>query len=446
MRRAPHSALLLAAVLMQAGCVAFSEAPPAGRLPESVLAQPERFVLVTLRNDPAMVASRAGSTPRGYDTASVYAAGSRARSIARALARKHSLREVSAWPIAPMDVHCILFELPADTTRASALAELAREPEVQLAQPLNTFHAAASDEKTRYNDPYVDLQRSLTQMAVPAAHRWSRGKGVKVAIVDTGVSTHHPDLRGRVVGTRNFIDSDRARFESDRHGTEVAGIIAALADNREGIVGVAPEVQILAFKACWQLRIDADAAVCNSFTLAQGLAAAIEADADVINLSLAGPADELLAELVAHAVRRGIVVVGAASPAETASGFPALVPGVLAVDVARPRTSSLQTFYAPGEDVLTLTPDGGYGFASGSSLATAHVSGVVALLLSRARVLDGEGVRKLLATSSQRIATPIGEFSSINACAALAEMLSLGPCPQDSPQAVALRSAAPRAH
>ncbi len=445
MRRTSGRALLLAALLAQSGCVAFSEAPPAGRLPDAVLAQPERFILVTLRNDSAMLASRASSTPRGYDTASAYAAGSRARSIARALARKHSLRQVSAWPIAPMDVHCILFELPADVPRASALAELAREPDVQLAQPLNTFRAAASDQRLPYNDPYVDLQRSLAQMAVPAAHRWSRGRGVKVAVIDTGVSTRHPDLRGRVSATRNFIDADRSRFESDRHGTEVAGIIAALADNREGIVGVAPEVQILAYKACWQLRIDADAAVCNSFTLAQGLAAAIEADADVINLSLAGPADELLADLVAHAVRRGIVVVGAASSADPASGFPAMVSGVLAVDVARPRTSSMQTFYAPGEDVLTLTPDGGYGFASGSSLATAHVSGVVALLVSRAHVLDGEGARKLLATSIQRIATPMGELSSINACAALAEMLSLGPCPQQ-PQAVALRSTATRAH
>ena len=154
-----------------------------------------------------------------------------------------------------------MFELPGDAERETVLAQLRREPAVRVAQPLQTFATATAT--ATYNDPYVDLQRSLQQMAIPAAHRWSRGRGVKVAVIDTGVDTHHPDLAGRISESRNFIDADEANFERDRHGTSVAGLIAALAGNSEGIVGVAPEVALIALKACWQIDPSSDAAVCS---------------------------------------------------------------------------------------------------------------------------------------------------------------------------------------
>ena len=111
----------------------------------------------------------------------------------------------------------------------------------------------------KYNDPYVGLQRGFQQMDVAEAHPWSRGEGVKVAIIDTGADIRHPDLRGNIAAAANFVDSDDAQFQRDRHGTEMAGVIAAVANNREGIVGVAP-ARAFVFKACWQARADADAA------------------------------------------------------------------------------------------------------------------------------------------------------------------------------------------
>jgi hypothetical protein len=373
---------------------------------------------------------RNASSVRGYDAAVPYTASARSRAVARSLARTYGLREVTSWPIAAIRIHCIVFELPPATAREAVLARLANDPNVRHAQPLNAF-VTASSANGGYNDPYADLQRSLREMAIPAAHRWSRGRGVSVAVIDTGIDTRHPDLAGRVRASFNFVDRDRARFDRDRHGTEVAGIIAALADNSVGIVGVAPEVELLAIKACRQLHPDADAAVCNSLTLAQGLAAAIDARADLVNLSVIGPADPLLAELIAETARRGIIVVGAA-------GFPARVGDLIAVDAARPRSTSVEHFYAPGDDIFTLTPTGGYGFASGSSLATAHVSGVVALLLSRAPKLQAADVRRLLAAATLRLDTPLGELRSVNACAALAEMLAQGPCPAPASGVVAL--------
>jgi subtilisin family serine protease len=173
--------------------------------------------------------------------------------------------------------------------------------------------------------------------------------------------------------------------------------------------------------------------VCNSFTLAQGLAAAIDAGAQVINLSLAGPSDPLLEELVSVADRTGVIVVGAVPPSGSAQsdapGFPAHAPGVIAVDISRPGSPPSADIQAPGDDIFTLTPAGGYGFASGSSLATAQVSGVVALLLSRQPRLTSGQVRTLLRDATERVPTPQGELASLNACAALAAMLGEGPCP-----------------
>jgi subtilisin family serine protease len=74
-----------------------------------------------------------------------------------------------------------------------------------------------------------------------------------VAIIDTGIDTRHPDLAGRTLLTRNYIDDDAAAFRGDRHGTQIAGLIAAAANNGIGIVGVAPDVRLLAYKATGRL-------------------------------------------------------------------------------------------------------------------------------------------------------------------------------------------------
>jgi hypothetical protein len=427
------AARLACVALLLAGCSSLmaGNAPDVDDATLAMRASPERYILVTVENEPAAMQTRAGSTTRGYDTAVRYKVSSRARTTVRELASTYDLREVRSWPIPALRVHCIVFELPGDAEREAVLTKLRDEPGVRVAQPLQTFATASTP--TPYNDPYLDLQSSLLQMGIPAAHRWSRGRGVKVAVIDTGIDTHHPDLAGRISETRNFIDSDQERFERDRHGTSVAGLIAALAGNSEGIVGVAPEVKVIALKACWQLESTSDAAVCNSFTLAQGLAAAIDAGANIINLSIAGPSDPLLEELVSVADRGGVVVVGAAPPAGavmagTSAGFPASVPGVIAVDSSRPRSSASNYIHAPGDDIFTLAPAGEYGFASGSSLATAQVSGVVALLLSRQRHLTSDQVRTLLTGATERVPTPDGELASLNACAALAAMLGEEPC------------------
>src|SRR6185295_2359873 len=270
-----------------------------------------------------------------------------------------------------------------------------------------------------YNDPYADLQRGFVEIDAARAHQSARGQGVRIALIDTGVDTAHPDLQGRIASTRDFVDGNAARFGSDRHGTEVAGVIGAVANNRQGIVGVAPQAMLAVYKACWQRGVaEGGGARCNSFTLAQALGASIDDGARIINLSLGGPDDELLGRLVGYALSHGRIVIGAMPPDGKPGGFPSGIPGVIAVDASGTpgRAGSLQ---APGRDILTLEPGGGYDFSSGSSLAAAHASAVAALMLEAAPGMDAATLRAALERSRSG--------GSINACAALAGLGKPGP-------------------
>jgi subtilisin family serine protease len=257
------------------------------------------------------------------------------------------------------------------------------------------------------------MQRGFRDIDAAGAQQWSRGEHVRVAIIDTGLDAKHPDFGGRVVIQRNFIDRDAARFGQDRHGTAVAGIISASANNSQGIVGVAPGVELVALKACWQLG-ESEAARCNSLTLAQALVAAMDERVKIVNLSLTGPSDPLLNLLVAAGAARGIIFVGAAPAGADPSGFPASAPHMITVDSSENGKARDGVLRAPGRDVVTLVPGGRYDFLSGASLATAHVTGAIALLLAKAPKLDSDAVYGLLSRSSSSV--------SINACAAMAEL------------------------
>jgi subtilisin family serine protease len=342
----------------------------------------------------------------------------------RDLARQYSLTEVAAWPIAPLRVHCGVFRIPPDGSREALLAQLAKEPRVRLVQPMNDFASSTQI----YNDPYLDVQRGFRDIDAAGAQQWSLGEHVRVAVIDTGLDAGHPDFGGRVVVQRNFIDRDASRFGQDRHGTAVAGVISASANNSLGIVGVAPAAEVLAFKACWQLQADGEAARCNSLTLAQALVAVIDEHADVVNLSLTGPHDPLLNALVAAGSARGIIYVGAAPSGADPDGFPGGAPGMIAVDSAETGKQRGGVLRAPGRDVVTLVPGGRYDFLSGSSLAAAHVTGVVALLLARDHTLDSNAVYGLLSRSVS-VDAATADHGSINACAAMAELTKSRHCP-----------------
>jgi subtilisin family serine protease len=423
--------LALAVLGLMSGCALQRAAMRAPELPDLARTDPARFVVITVRNQPAPAVPTPGSTPRGYGAAGVYGVSARTRAVTHALERDYRLREISAWPIESLRVNCIVARLPAMTSRAALIARLARDARVESVQPLNQFTTETASRA------YLPLQLNLRELGVPQAHRLSQGAAVRIAIIDTGVDYRHPDLRGRVIAHRDFIAADGGDFTGDRHGTEVAGVIAATADGGRGVLGIAPQSRLIALKACWPLRRNAAEAACDSFTLAQALQAAISAHVDIVNLSLAGPADPLLTRLIRYGMRRGIIYVGAVAPQRDGltAAFPVDIPGVLAVQCAEDEAGNSRHLLAPGDGILTLVPGGHYDFASGSSLATAEVTGIVALLLADGRRLPGAQVERILARSSRQLTTARGILTSVNACAAVADALARPGCRSSDPPA-----------
>lgn len=416
---------LLAALLLLglAGCASVPDAPVAAAAEmQAIRERPERLIVVAVANPKAGGSVAAGSTTAGYASLQPYLAGAHARQAIDDLERSHGLKQLAAWPIQALRLHCAVLELPAGVAREEMVRALSRDPRVEIVQPLQTFHGQGNTDPA-YNDPYASLQRGFAEVEAAPAHLGSRGQGVSVAIIDTGVDASHPDLQGRIASARNLVDRDAAQFGRDRHGTEVAGVIAAVANNRLGIVGIAPEATLRIYKACWQH--EGAGARCNSFTLALALAAGLDDGARVINLSLAGPSDELLGRLVKHAIAQGRIVVGAVPADGSLDGFPLGVAGVIAVDSTgrAPRGGVLE---APGRDILTLVPGGHYDFGSGSSLAAAHVSGVVALLLATREAPPPASVRALL-ERSRPSADGAGSISACGAMAALRQPVNCNP-------------------
>jgi subtilisin family serine protease len=235
---------------------------------------------------------------------------------------------------------------------------------------MNLYRAQA------HSDPLYPIQPSATTWHLDELHARSIGRQVRVAIIDSGVQQDHPDLLGKIESRQNFV-ADHADA-AERHGTEVAGIIAARADDGVGIVGIAPGARLLALRACWQES--EQATLCTSLSLALALDFAIAHDARVINLSLSGPPDRLLGRLIEVAVARGIAVVAALDRNLPGGGFPASRRGVLAVADEGGGAVAGDALLAPGHDIPTSGPPSRWYLVSGTSYAAAHVSGLMALL------------------------------------------------------------------
>jgi len=436
MRRAAVTLLMACLV----GCATQLPAREPLSVPAGNGAESERQLVVTIRDAAPSLRAAPGSTARAYSSPSTYQGSAYARRIIAALERDYALDWVAGWRIDLLNVHCAVFVAHDQATRDALIARLRQDSRIESVQAMNNF--VTSTRSTEYNDPYFSLQKGVEEIHVPGAHRWSQGKGVTVAVIDTGVDVSHPELAGRVRLTKNFVDSDADRFRMDRHGTAVAGVIAAVTNNHQGIVGVAPASQLFALKACWQEKADTPA-VCNTLTLAEALAFAIEKRAQVINLSLTGPRDPLLARLVGRAIEQGILVLGAAALPDSEEGFPVGIAGVIAVADAdsddhvtsgslRPTANTTPMrplIVAPGREVLTLAPGGSYDYVSGASISAAMVSGVVALLLERSdRLREGE-VRALLERTG--LANSDQSRRLVDACNAVASIVHAQACTSD---------------
>ena len=331
--------------------------------------------------------------------------------IAEAIAGEYGLRVIDNWPMPSLGVDCFVMEVQGNVAPSSLAEQLAADPRVESAQVVNQFTGLA------YNDPLYPLQPSATAWHLSDLHRISTGKQVRIAQVDSGVETDHPDLAGQIAQARDFVGTGDGGAE--QHGTAVAGIVVARPDNGIGIAGIAPEASLFALRACWEGSGHEGRASCSSFTLAKALEFAIDENAQVINLSVGGPRDRLLERLLDVALSRGATVVAAVEPG-VGNSFPASHPGVLAIAAAGGQDSTAAFLVAPGQDVPTTLPGRRWGLVSGSSFAAAHVTGLVALLRALSPDLQPQQLRQALAPealSSLATDRPL----TVDACAAVAK-------------------------
>jgi subtilisin family serine protease len=347
--------------------------------------------------------------------------------LAKELSDEYGLDQVGAFPLTSLGVQCVVFQVGENRPLDNVLAQLTVDPRVESVQQNQFFQGL----QALAGDPYASLQYGPRVVGADRAHAWVTGRGVRVAVVDTGVDTNHPDLTDRVVKTINFVEGGEKTFTADHHGTAVAGVIGARADNGMGIYGIAPDADLLAVKACWHRRTASPEAWCSSWTLAKAIDFAIVERVRVLNLSLSGPPDSLLRRLIVKAIEEQSITVVAAvmERGDPALSFPSSLSPVIAV-VASDAQGSVRArvgkhpapLAAPGIEVLTTVPNRAYDFLSGSSFATAHVSGIVALLLERNPQLSPQEVRDLLVDSGHPVNKNDPETVSlrhVDACEAL---------------------------
>jgi hypothetical protein len=310
------------------------------------------------------------------------------------------------------------------TGKLEALGQKLRESKRTLfVEPNFVMRSAALP-----NDPFLPRQKGLINMDLEKSWSISQGRGVLIAVLDTGVDTTHPDLLGRLVAGYDFINNTPILRDDNGHGTAVAGIIAANANNGHGIAGVAPKAQILPIKVADRTGHASVA------TVILGLQLAITRSADIVNLSMGTRLpSRALHEAIKAARQAGIMIIASSgNDAGHRSMYPAAWPEVLGVTVTSDDgelgfsgvLSETVAVGAPGEEIPSTLPGGVYGFMSGSSASAAIVSGVAALALSKESQLSPEQLFEVLRHSSDGIPAllPFADtyaFGCINALKAL---------------------------
>jgi thermitase len=254
----------------------------------------------------------------------------------------------------------------------------------QKSEPMANLAAVSSD-------TLVEKQWALPLIpSLPVENQ----EEIIVAVLDTGIDTAHEDLAGKVIESVNFSKSDSSN-DIQGHGTHIAGIIAANADNGIGVAGAAPNVKLL------NVKIAEDNGIVWASSVARGIIWATDNGAAIINMSLTVPSNyQPLEEAVEYALGKGVVMVAAAGNHIKALTYPAAYEDVIAVAATNPNGTvwaesndgEFVDIYAPGVGILSTYPGNQYAFMSGSSMATAYVTAVTALAYNQVTDANGNGM------------------------------------------------------
>ncbi|MDB5096630.1 MAG: hypothetical protein JWM80_1051 [Cyanobacteria bacterium RYN_339] len=313
--------------------------------------------------------------------------------------------------------------LPEGGNAASTIAALAGQPGVEYAEPDFIFSAPTPKRRTgkpvavrklaataAVNDADFARQWGMTKIGMPTV--WSHNAGsptVTVAVIDTGVDVRHPDLQGNLVPGYSVLKGATGPDDDHGHGTHVAGVIAASANNGIGIAGVAPHCKIMPVKV---LGKDGKG---DTLDIVAGIVWAVNNGAKVINMSLGGTGgSRTLMAAIQYAQSKDVVLVAAmGNDGANAQEYPAGYPGVIGVGASDEEDAIAEfsnfgswiSVAAPGTDIFSTLPthavtvqneegkDTSYDSMDGTSMASPFVAGLAALVRSQFPALNAAQVK-----------------------------------------------------
>jgi subtilisin family serine protease len=275
-----------------------------------------------------------------------------------------------------------------------------------LAQDASPAPAAASANEQGNRDQYVIEKLHLLDI-----HKLSKGTNVSIAVVDSEIDATHPAFDGSIA---NRYDATGTEEKPHPHGTGMAGAIAS----HRSLLGVAPGARLMAIRAFSSKAATAES---TTFNILKGLDYAVKSEVRIVNMSFAGPKDPSLERALKAATDKGVVLVAAAGNAGPKSPplYPAADKNVIAVTAtdmddklfSGANRGNHIAVAAPGVEILVPAPEGTYQLTTGTSVATAHVSGIVALMLERNPRLTPAEVRKILTQTSKNLG-PANQFGA----------------------------------
>ncbi len=320
------------------------------------------------------------------------------------IAEEYGLTVLDRDTLDVLGVSMVKFGLPPDRTVEETARDLAGDRRIVGQQP-NYFFEIAQDSAAPSD--MRPLQYAPEKLQLVAAHQTSTGEGVTVGVIDTAIDATHPEFALNPVQQADVLGGP---ISSRGHGTAMGGLIVANA----ALDGIAPGVRLISIRAFDATPSGAIGS--SSFALAKALNQMAASGADVLNLSFAGPRDPLILKVMDRLEEMDMPVIAAAgnNGPEAEPVYPAAHRHAIAVTATDSNDAGFAfanlgmyvEVAAPGVDILSPQPDGNYDYETGTSAATAHVTGIVALMLSRNPDLTTADIRLLLSQASRDLGTP----------------------------------------
>jgi hypothetical protein len=323
--------------------------------------------------------------------------------------RQFSLSMIEFQSLGTTGSIALRFRITNGQTVQEIIRQLASVQIIAVAQPIYVYELAqqppADPTPASRGNPGqqgVD-QYVIEKLKLADVHRAVKGTNVTIAVIDSEIDAAHPDLQGVIAQRFSAVGAPE---KPHAHGTGMAGAIGS----HQKVLGVAPGARLMAVHA---FSTSAAKAESTTYQILKGLDWSVSQGVRIVNMSFAGPKDPSLERSIKAAYDKGIVLIAAAGNAGPTSPplYPGADPNVIAVTATdvddKLFTGANRGKYvavaAPGVDILVPAPDGAYQLTTGTSVAAAEVSGIVALLLERNPNLKPADIRRILTTSAKRL-------------------------------------------